>query len=93
VKLNGAKAGTTQCGFKIAVAVWMFSGMSNHFIADGGRGLSAVTLYQHPQLELGRASAMTFQFRLMEATTRAGRPPASAVCAGFKVSGVRGHSR
>lgn len=24
-------------------------------------------LYQHPELELGRASALTFQFRLMEA--------------------------
>jgi hypothetical protein len=69
VMLNGAKGGATLCGFKIAVAARMISGMSNHFIADAGSGSTAVALYQHPELGLGRASALTFQFRLMEAMT------------------------
>lgn len=67
VMLSGAKGGATLCGFKIAVAARMISGISNHFISDIGGGSTAVVAYQHPELELGRASALTFQFRLMEA--------------------------
>jgi hypothetical protein len=69
VMLNGAKGGATLCGFKIAVAARMISGISNHFIADIGRGSTAVVAYRHPELALGRASALTFQMRLMEAIT------------------------
>jgi hypothetical protein len=47
----------------------MISGIGNHFIADIGRGSTAVVAYQHPELGLGRASALTFQMRLMEAIT------------------------
>ncbi|GAC1600635.1 MAG: hypothetical protein NVS3B6_10590 [Pseudarthrobacter sp.] len=65
--LNAAKGGATLTGFKIAVAAKMMTGLPNHVVVDIGQGSTAVVAYQHPELQLGSPSALTFQFRLTEA--------------------------
>ncbi|MFK0006987.1 DUF6882 domain-containing protein [Paenarthrobacter sp. NPDC090520] len=66
VRHNGAKGGATLVAFKIAAAALLITGRPNHFTADIGRGSMAVVTYNHDSLQLGPASALTFQMRLME---------------------------